>query len=492
VPGVRSPEEKLREIVSFRDFECDDGQFVQLNGIHEDASGIQKALDYARLSGRSCRAGTAGIALLEKPVYFPDGAHFRGEGNPEMDGYVRGTVFKAGPGFTSGSVLGARGHPGGARRFWSGYLGFFMIHGNPSAVKQWGLEFVDDLGRLICPQDTSLIEAIFTRYCPSGGGFFPDGLLPGTIRNWRPLWNGGPGLKVDNRGQPNTLVEIYGLSGDGNNGGLLSLRGFNAHNTVNVYGMKAERYMSPDFPKGDQQINAIVLEGCDDMRLNLFGPHSISAVRDGSGFRKPGDLIRIASGGAPLLSWMGAVVRVRSGDTGADPRIVSFGGTSVPYSISSGTFVPAGVETVHAAVHGSRFWTHGGGSYANRSVETGGFQVAGATPAFSLHEQGAAPDSKTWLTTASASALTRRVVSDAGATATYETVERMGAAPLKLSWSVPVSPGVHTKSQGPRALPNASVQVNTITMISDPMAGKGRLVYSDGAAWRYVSDDSLV
>jgi hypothetical protein len=354
------------------------------------------------------------------------------------------------------------------------------------------LEFVDDLGRLICPQDTSIIESIFMRYCPSGGGHFPDGLLPGTIRNWRPLWNGGPGLKIDNRGQPNTLADIYGLSGDGNNGGLLYLKGFNALNTVNLYGMKAERYASPDFPKGDQQINAIVLEGCDEMRLNLYGPHSISAVRDGATFKKPGDLIRIAAGGPPVLSWTGAVVRVRAGDTGREPSIIAYGGASVPSSVSSGTFMPAGAETVHAAINGNRFWTHGGGSYANRSVETGGLQVAAATPGVTWHEQGAPPDSKTWLTTANAGVLTRRVVSDAGATAVYETVERVGALPVKVSWSVPVSPGVHAKKAGTNTLPNAAARANTITMISDPVPGKGRLVYSDGTAWRYVSDDSLV
>lgn len=33
---------------------------------------------------------------------------------------------------------------------------------------------------------------------------------------------------------------------------------------------------------------------------------------------------------------------------------------------------------------------------------------------------------------------------------------------------------------------------DALMSVSDPAAGKGRLVYSDGAAWRYVSDDSSV
>jgi hypothetical protein len=43
------------------------------------------------------------------------------------------------------------------------------------------------------------------------------------------------------------------------------------------------------------------------------------------------------------------------------------------------------------------------------------------------------------------------------------------------------------------ALPAAgATQANRIRMVSNPAAGKGRLVYCDGTAWRYVSDDSAV
>jgi hypothetical protein len=42
------------------------------------------------------------------------------------------------------------------------------------------------------------------------------------------------------------------------------------------------------------------------------------------------------------------------------------------------------------------------------------------------------------------------------------------------------------------SLPAAAGRVNTLAMISDPTAGKGRTVYSDGTNWKYVSDDSVV
>jgi hypothetical protein len=41
-------------------------------------------------------------------------------------------------------------------------------------------------------------------------------------------------------------------------------------------------------------------------------------------------------------------------------------------------------------------------------------------------------------------------------------------------------------------LPTASTRVDNISMVSDPASGKGRLVYSNGVVWRYVSDDSTV
>lgn len=39
-------------------------------------------------------------------------------------------------------------------------------------------------------------------------------------------------------------------------------------------------------------------------------------------------------------------------------------------------------------------------------------------------------------------------------------------------------------------LPSSVMRENCLAMVSDPAAGKGRLVYHDGTIWRYVSDDS--
>ena len=58
----------------------------------------------------------------------------------------------------------------------------------------------------------------------------------------------------------------------------------------------------------------------------------------------------------------------------------------------------------------------------------------------------------------------------------------------KSSFSGPVRTGIAVKA----ALPTASGSANALMTVSDPAAGKGRLVYSDGAVWRYVSDDSTV
>jgi hypothetical protein len=42
------------------------------------------------------------------------------------------------------------------------------------------------------------------------------------------------------------------------------------------------------------------------------------------------------------------------------------------------------------------------------------------------------------------------------------------------------------------SLPTAASRVNTLAMVSDPTAGKGRVVYSDGTNWKYISNDSNV
>jgi hypothetical protein len=41
-------------------------------------------------------------------------------------------------------------------------------------------------------------------------------------------------------------------------------------------------------------------------------------------------------------------------------------------------------------------------------------------------------------------------------------------------------------------LPGSVMRENSLVMITDPAANKGRLVYHDGTIWRYVSDDSAV
>lgn len=48
---------KLRESVSVKDFLCDDGVPVQGNGIHDDYTGIAKAIAYAKLTGAHITAG---------------------------------------------------------------------------------------------------------------------------------------------------------------------------------------------------------------------------------------------------------------------------------------------------------------------------------------------------------------------------------------------------------------------------------------------------
>lgn len=48
---------KLRESVSVKDFLCDDGVPVQGNGIHDDYTGIAKAIAYAKLTGAHIAAG---------------------------------------------------------------------------------------------------------------------------------------------------------------------------------------------------------------------------------------------------------------------------------------------------------------------------------------------------------------------------------------------------------------------------------------------------
>jgi len=450
---------------------------------------IQAALDFAASDPKRIRAVYApGGNYLTGLFYVPRGVDFYGDGSIE-NGLMSATRFIAAPGLNQDVMRFKWQNDGGARRFWFGAVRRMAIFGDVTNASGWGISLRADDGVKIAPQDTSVFEDLIVRRCPSGGMEFPDGALPLSLNRVKLLWNGGPGLHITGGTFLHQSLDLMSISGDGNGSALIKLSNLDGNGSVNIYNTKSERRINSDFGTGAQQPNAIWLENCDKTPINVFGGTHISSIPAGGVFEKPGSFIRITGGLRPVVSWFGLAVRVRPTDTGADPAVLEDpSGAYIPYTRASGRYGAS--NTIDYTQSSAAYRTFGPvNAYQSISVEATGDQVAGVTPGRSFIETDVGVDAKVWLEVVSGSQLTRRCVNDAGTvTNVYERVNRSGAVPTSMDWLVPVRPHVLTIS----ALPAASSFSNAVVMISNPAAGKGRMVYSDGSIWRYVSDDSAV
>lgn len=460
-----------------------------------DSVAAQAALAYAGIKGRVVETEQATIRTSETLV-LPYGIEIRGDGmNENISGTDYPTTWiRAASSFTNGDILRVAGNLFGTRRFWSGKIRRLSVRGNLSATSQRGISFRDAAGNIVAAQDTTVLEDLLIRSCASGGIELPDAGLPVTLNRIKCLHNNGPGVEITGGTNLHQSINITDLSGDGNNGGLLRCNNLDKQGSVTIVNLKSEMRANPEYGSVTRQNNAIVFFNCDETPVTIVGATHISSVPNGANFDKPGDLIDFAgSAVAPRITWLGAAVRVRVGDIGSDPRILAFGGTvGVPYTRTAGHFMGASAAGTTqfpiVGFAGSRVPVGTNGAWLNAGPTDNGVQAQGNTPGFSWYETDAGADRKSWSMDASGGALRRRTITDAGTATTYETVQRSATGATALQWTVPVLPGAQTIAN----LPAASDHSNEITMVTNPAANKGRLVYSDGSVWRYVSDDSAV
>jgi len=460
---------------------------AKMDGSNDDSSSINVALDYAKSAGIDCVV-SGGTARISNTIYIPYGVTFRGMGMNEGSNTYP-SIIKANANFVNGDMIRFKGVADGSRLLWGGKIRCMTILGNTSATgTQRGISLRDINNNVIATQDTSVFEDLYIRGCKSGGMEFPNGAIPVTFNRIKLLWNNGPGIYIKSGANFHQSMSFIDVSGDGNNGGLLSFEDLDANGSVVIMNLKSERRINVDYGSVDLQENAIKFTNCANTPVTIIGATHISSIRDGATFKKPGDLVKIVSGTSPLISWSAVAIRIRAGDTGTDPYIISNGSSSVPYTQTVGYFCSTSTIGFYSDNNLLKGVFGAGGAFIPAGPADNVWQVQGSTPGLSLYESDASANEKTWSIDASAGGFRIRSVDDSGSASIVMTISRSAGTPLKLSTTVPITPSVYTIA----TLPIASSASNAITLISDPAVGKGRCIYSDGAGWFYISDNSAV
>lgn len=450
---------------------------------------IQSALQAARGPGMVTRLRLRGVYCPSgfyptSTFYVPEGVILRGAGACETTS-ANATQFIQ---FGDADVIRFAGHFSGDRYWWFGRIQDFTVYGKLSASAGYGIHFREAGGEMITPQDTSCMRDVIVRFCKQGGIRFPYGGLPMDVSTVKIKDCEGPGISITGGAGSIQSFVLYQPSIDRCGSEAILIENHDNRGSITIINPKFEGGLNPD-------VNVNAVRQRVGIRLRNFdegapitvigGTHIMAADQT----EKPGDFIVVEGAGTPHLDWSGIQVRIAAGQVGADPSVVSStdNAVAVPYSVKTGSL--SNSHTVHRSTLSTRKTVLGNtDDYRATSVEGTAYQVAGLTPGYSLFETDAGADAKAWLMVASNGSLTMRSVNDTGAATVFMQVQRTAGAATKVEWAVPQKPGNYAKAQ----LPTAASMANCISTVSDPTAGKGRLVYSDGVAWRYVSDDTAV
>lgn len=469
------------------------------DGTTDDTTAAQACINAAgAIGGRAYFP--AGLYRTSATLYLPYGVTIEGDGMTEqLAGPIyKTTFFMPLSSFTAGDVFRMSNTSAfGGRYYWSGHIHKISIRGNTTtATAQWGISFRDSAGNGVTPQDTTCLDLLHIRGCFSGGIEMPNGALPLTVSRLKLLCNNGPGILFTGGANAHQTINFDEVSGDGNNGGLLSFVNLDNQGAVIINALKSEMRANFEYANVAMQQNAIVFTNCNGTPVIINGATHISSVPDTINpavYQKPGDLITFSSTVTPLITWNAVAIRVRGTDTGTSPHVLVAGAnTFVPYSRSAGVFLGSvagsaaqlpicGLNGIQMVVGQSGVWTGTGGvSY--------GLQVQGPNPGLEWYDTNGATNTHKWIFQSINGALHLSAVDDAGAVVDIMQMNRNAGAPTSLNVTVPVQPGIYTVF----GLPTATNYPSKLTMVSNPAAGKGRVVYSDGTIWRYVSDDSAV
>lgn len=303
------------------------------DGATNDTAAIQAALDAAASDSSAIRSVfiPAGTYLVDT-LYIPVGVRFYGEMATESSAHTSSKLLQ-----NSGDVIRFKTFFNSPYYYWFGEIEHLTIWGDTSLTAGWGINCKDSAGNTVILQDVSCVHHLVVRQCYEGGINVQDGAFPLTFADSKFLFNNGPGIKLT-RTTTFQGVHFQNISGDGNNGGLISLNSLNdGFGSVTVTNLKSEARVNTAYANAEHQTNAIVVTSCNDLPITINGATHTSSIPDGEVYKKPGSLVLVNTGGTPpRVRWSGVAIRVRETDTGTDPNIIS--GTISPV-VSIGTYL---------------------------------------------------------------------------------------------------------------------------------------------------------
>lgn len=473
--------QKLNDFVSVKDFGA------KGDGVTDDTAAIQAALDasVASVTNNKVVFLPAGDYIVST-IYIPVGASLTGDGQTMQGSYGLGSVLRQKAGSNSDVIRFKAQTLSGPTYWWYGVLNDFCIIGNTSSTGGYGINFKDVSGNKISIQNDARIENISVRKMYSGG-IIMYGALPLWFRNVNVFFNKGYGVTFEAIYSTQYQSILFdNLSGDGNVGGLVLLKDFTGqYGQVTFLNLKAEAKSNPDYSTGtDDQLDTIVVTNSSGLSINVLGATAISAIPDGGNFKKPRYFISITDGSTPTITWDNVVMRVRAGDTGADPSIVNCSSISIPYTRTSGS-LGAFDRGLNSYSNNITQVVGPVSTYQAKSVENVSIQVASTSPGTSLYETDGATDQKMWLTVASGGNLTRRTVTDAGVSSSYETVQRSAGVASRIDYAVPTR---HPSLQITDGITAPSTVSGYALIYVDSSDGDLKVKFGDGTVKTIVVD----
>ncbi|WP_138993999.1 hypothetical protein [Larkinella sp. C7] len=393
----------------------------------DSSAAYNACFTYANALAGSIRSVEApsGFAFISN-VLIPEALDFSGQGTG-LQSVRQCTTFVQSFG-TNLDVFRVIPHEFAGRYWWYGSIRKFSIKGERTNNSSgWGIAFRDSLNNPVKPQDTTLISDIMIRGMVQGGIEFPDGGLPVHLHRTNFLWNNGPGILISSTAKSTGLLQhfdLFGVSGDGNNGGLVRIEKQTASSLIVINNIKSENRINPYYGNAKMQDNTVVIGNSDGLVLSIVGGRHDCSVPDGSLFKKPGDFIFLESdANNSQISWNGISMRIRETDTGTDPRILykANGTVAISYQMANGKFPQINVQG-------------GDGLAENFGVGDKGFQAKGETPFLGFFETDAPTDRKSFIITHSGGNAQFRTVSDAGVSTIISEIVRGGAAGIASLW----------------------------------------------------------
>lgn len=411
---------------------------------------------------------------------------------PSSDGYDR-----IGPLHVEGVIFVGNGEAGGGDGF--------RLQSRTNAVT--GLE------NALCPrvticQSLTFLESIFCRNFAGNGIWVPACHGGVQLTNVNNFFNGGFGILFDVSFGVIESTHLLNCDGDGNllgNIGVYKMGTTFAASDKNgsvlvITALRGEQRVNPNaFASGAKGTsNLIVCDQCNSGKITINGIRHQSTIAGD----KPDDTIVIKNQSAnygPIITIDGASSTVKTSigqDVSADVLGYLINDTANSKTVShdprAATYAygPNVYNVIVSAYATATTVVGGSGLPVPVAVPDSSLQLYGNTPFLIIYEQDETTDAKLWAIGASAKGLTVRTGNDAGSSLSIaEQWDRSGGVPQKKLYNYPVRLGLYTVTTLPTAF---ATFANYSAIVTNPAASKGRLVYCDGSAWRYVSDDSLV